>query len=412
VSKVVLPDESAAAAQVSLVIPERIRVLTLIESNTVTGPSRVLLDFASQEGSAEPGLPAVDVTVLTFRRGAGESALAAAAERAGVPVIVIPERKRWDWRVIPQMRRAVSEFRPDILESRNVKSHLFIRATGLHKQFPWVAWNHGYTSKGRLDRAYNHIDRWSLGGAFRVMTVCQPFAAAIRRLGVPKEKISILHNFVKPYVAPSTEEVQRLRESLKLHDERVLLTVGRMSLEKGHTYLVDALGLLQRSPELPKTRLLLVGDGPEQENLRRQAERLDVADNITMTGFERNVAPYYALADIFVLPSLSEGSPNVVLEAMSAGLPIAATTVGGVPEILENDKTGLLMPPASPDAMAAALRTLLMDEDLRHRLGSEARREVESSYTYQNYKRSLTKFYVETLEMSQKHGLGRAAQRG
>ena len=159
--------------------PDRIRVLTLIESATVTGPSRILLDFAAKAGSPEPELPAIDLTVLTFHRGTGECTLAAAAERVGVPAIVIPERGRWDPGVMSRLRRAVEAFKPDILESRNVKSHFFIRVTGLHKRFPWIAWNHGYTSKDRLDRAYNKLDRWSLRGAFRVMTVCRPFADAI-----------------------------------------------------------------------------------------------------------------------------------------------------------------------------------------------------------------------------------------
>lgn len=119
------------------VIPERIRVLTFIESASVTGPSRVLLDFAKEAKHAEPGLPAVDITLVTYRRGGGQSALAAAAMEAGVPVIEIPERRRWDLSVIPELGRVVTEFSPDILESRNTKSHFLIRLTGQHRHFPW-----------------------------------------------------------------------------------------------------------------------------------------------------------------------------------------------------------------------------------------------------------------------------------
>jgi glycosyltransferase involved in cell wall biosynthesis len=392
------PASRTAHGLKTAVIPERIRVLTLIESATVTGPSRVLLEFAKEAEHAEPDLPAVDVTLLTFRRGSEESALAKAAESAGVPVIVIPERKRWDLDVIPKLRRAVTEFHPDILESRNVKSHFLIRATGMHKRFPWIAWNHGYTSKDRVDRAYNQLDRWSLHGAFRLMTVCAPFAAALQKQGIRKDKISILHNFAKPYEAPSPEEVLALKRDLKLGDEKVILTVGRMSSEKGHANLLDAVAMLRNALDLPGYRLLLVGDGPEQENLRRQAANLGLSEKLIMTGFQKNVAPYYAIATIFVLPSLSEGSPNVVLEAMTAGLPIAATRVGGVPEILENETTGLLVPPANPEAMASVIRSLLVRKELRDRLGTEARRKAESAYMFRDYKRALTRFYVDTLQ--------------
>jgi glycosyltransferase involved in cell wall biosynthesis len=379
--------------------PDRISVLTLIESATVTGPSRILLDFAAKAGSPEPDLPAIDLTVLTFHRGTGECTLAAAAQRVGVPAIVIPERGRWDPGVMGRLRRAVEEFNPDILESRNVKSHFFIRATGLHKRFPWIAWNHGYTSKDRLDRAYNKLDRWSLRGAFRVMTVCRPFADAIEAQGVPAGKISVLHNFVKPYTAATPEEKARLREQLGLGDDKVILTVGRMSAEKGHADLLEAIALLRNSPGFAGYRVLFVGDGPEQENLRQQAARLGISDRIVMPGFQRDVAPYYGMATIFALPSHSEGSPNVVLEAMSAGLPVVAASVGGVPEIVENGKTGILVPPRDPGAMADGLKHLLQSEDSRERMGAAAKQKAESAYTFEDYKRALTQFYVETLRM-------------
>jgi glycosyltransferase involved in cell wall biosynthesis len=382
-----------------MVKPDRIRVLTLIESHTVTGPSRVLLDFAAKAGSPEPGLPAIDVTVLTFRRGDGECALATAAERAGVPAIVIPERKRWDLGIMGRLRRAVEEFAPDILESRNVKSHFLVRTLGLNKRFPWIAWNHGYTSKDRLDRTYNKLDRWSLRGAFRVMTVCRPFAAALEAQGIPAQKISVLHNFVAPYTDSTPEEKARLREQLGLGDAKVILTVGRLSAEKGHADLLEAVALLRDSPGLGAYRVILVGDGPEEENLRQQAVRLGITDKILMAGFQRNVAPYYGLATIFALPSHSEGSPNVVLEAMSAGLPIVATTVGGVPEIVENGRTGILVSPRNPAAMAEALSQLLSSSDSRERLGTAAKQKAKSAYTFQDYKRSLTAFYAETLRM-------------
>src|SRR5262249_18269257 len=153
----------------------------------------------------------VDVTLVTYQRGGGESNLSRAARIAGGPVIDIPERKRWDPSIIPALRRVVTDFKPDILESRNVKSHFLIRLAGMHLRFPCIPWGHGYASKDRLDRMYTRLDRWSLHGAFRVMTVCGPIAAGMENLGIPKQKISVLHNFVKPYVAAGAERVARLK---------------------------------------------------------------------------------------------------------------------------------------------------------------------------------------------------------
>ncbi len=216
------------------------------------------------------------------------------------------------------------------------------------------------------------------------------------------DKIRILHNFVKPYVAPPEEEVHAIRQQLGLSDELAVVTVGRMSLEKGQADLLSAIALLKDIPGLPRHRFVMVGDGPEEESLRRQAASLGIEDRVVWAGFQKNVVPYYALAAIFALPSHSEGSPNVILEAMAAGLPIAATSVGGVPEILEDGVTGLLVPARNPRALAEALRRLLLSEDLRGQLAAAAQRQAETAHTLRAYKRELTSFYVETLRMTER----------
>jgi glycosyltransferase involved in cell wall biosynthesis len=393
------PLSAARRGRQHAVIPERIRVLAFHENSTPLGLGRVALGFADQARHAEPDLPAIDVTFVTYRRANQQTAFAEAAVAARIPVIEIPERKRWDLGVLKEVRRIVTDFKPDILETHNMKSHFLVRANGLQRHFPWVAWNHGYTSRDRIDRAYKQADRWCLRGAFRLMTVCQPFAAAMQELGIPRNKITVLHNFVDTYTRSSDDDVLRLKQQLGLNDELVIVTIGRMSLEKGHTDLLDAIALLKETPGLPRHGFVLVGDGPEEQNLRRKAASLGIEDRILWAGFQKNVAPYYAAASIFALPSHSEGSPNVILEAMSAGLPIAATRAGGVPEILEDNVTGLMVPTRDPQALAGALQKLLLSEDLRARLASAARRQVETAHTLQAYKRALTKFYVETLKM-------------
>jgi glycosyltransferase involved in cell wall biosynthesis len=376
-----------------------IRVLTLIENATVTGPARNVIEFGKMAARAEAGLPAVEVTIVTYQRGPDESQLALAAKQAGLAVATVAERRRWDTQVFAQLKQIISQINPDILETRNVKSHFLVRLLGLHRKYPWVAWNHGYTATSRLDRAYTQLDRWSLRGAYRVVTVCRPFAGQLERLGVQRERITILHNSVKPFVTPPQEEVQRARRELGLgDDEAVILSVGRLSQEKGHADLIRAAAALNAMSGAPHFRVVIVGDGPERERLAQLASRLGIEKRITFAGFQRDTKPYYAVATVVAVPSHSEGSPNVVLEAMAAGLPIAANAVGGVPEILEENVTGLMVPAHNPDAMAKVILRILSDEELRRRLGSAARARAESSHTPEAYRRALTEFYQNTLE--------------
>jgi len=375
-----------------------IRVLTLIENNTVTGPARNVLEFGRMAAQAEPGLPAVQVTIVTYRRGPDESPLALAAREAELEVATVAERRRWDVQVLPQLRQVVSEHKPDILESRNVKSHFFVRLLGLHRKYPWVAWNHGYTATSRLDRMYTRLDRWSLRGAYRMVTVCQPFADALVRLGVDRDRIAILHNAVKTFSPPPDEEVQEVRRTLGVDpEEAVILSVGRLSHEKGHADLVRAAASLVALPQVPRFRVVIVGDGPEREALIRLASQLGIQERVTLAGFQRDTRIYYALATLVAVPSHSEGSPNVVLEAMAAGLPIVSNAVGGVPEILEEGVTGMMVPARNPGAMAQAIARVLNDQQLRGRLGSAAQARAESDYTPEAYRRALVRFYQQTL---------------
>ncbi len=376
-----------------------IRVLTLIENATVTGPARNVIEFGKMAARAEAGLPAVEVTIVTYQRGPDESQLALAAKQAGLAVATVAERRRWDTQVFAQLRQVIAQINPDILETRNVKSHFLVRLLGLHRKYPWVAWNHGYTATSRLDRAYTQLDRWSLRGAYRVVTVCRPFAEQLEHLGVQRDRITILHKSVKPFVAPPQEAVQGVRREQQIaDDEAVILSVGRLSHEKGHADLIRAATALNAMSGAPRFRVLIVGDGPERERLAQMASRLGIEKQITFAGFQSDTRPYYAMATLVAVPSHSEGSPNVVLEAMAAGLPIAANTVGGVPEILEEGVTGLMVPPRNPEAMAKTILRILSDAELRLRLGSAARARAESSHTPEAYRRTLAEFYRDTLE--------------
>ena len=376
-----------------------IRVLTLIENASVTGPARNVIEFGKIAAHAEEGLPAVEVTLVTYQRGAEESALAKAARDAGLAVSTIAEQRRWDTKVLGQLKKVVTGINPDILETRNVKSHFLVRLTRLHRKYPWVAWNHGYTATSRLDETYTKLDRWSLKGACRVVTVCQPFARDLVKLGVRKDRITILHNSVKPFVTPPQEEVERTWRKLGIaDDEAVILSVGRLSQEKGHADLIRAAAILSGAPEIPRFRVVIVGDGPEREPLLHLASELGVTQRIKLAGFQRDMNPYYAMATLLAVPSHSEGSPNVVLEAMAAGLPIVANEVGGIPETLEQGVTGLMVTPRSPDAMATGILRVLTDDELRDRIAATARECAANDYAPSAYRRALVEFYQEVLD--------------
>jgi glycosyltransferase involved in cell wall biosynthesis len=286
------------------------------------------------------------------------------------------------------LRHLVDARRPHIIETHHVKSHCLVALSGLWRRHTWVAFHHGYTQTDLKVRAYNHVDRWSLRRAAHVVTTNEPFGEQLVERGVDAARITVLHNGVRQVTA-AEPAVHALRQALGLRrSQPVVLAIGRLSREKGQCHLIRAAALWRGG-----ARLVIVGDGPDRASLEGLARDLGLGDTVIFAGLTQHVAPFYALADVFVLPSLSEGSPNVLLEAMASGLPVVATRVGGVPEIAADGTTALLGPAKDPAFIARAVDRLLADRDLASRLGAAARRTVLSRHTPERRAATLSRLY-------------------
>ena len=388
----------------------KIKLLVVIEATAVSGPAKNLLGFLRLLRSPEfhdKGLPQVECSIATFHRSRTlrskedqpvvdrpQNAFIAAAMAQGTEVDVISERFVFDPAVISQLRDIVKRRAPTLVQTHMVKSHFLTKLSGINRKYPWIAYHHGYTTTDLKMRAYNQLNRWSLPSASRVITVCDAFANDLSRAGVSRHLISVCHNSVVPPVSGLPEEASILREQLGIRDgERVVLSVGRLSQEKGHVDLVTALAALHRISPLLRCKLVIVGDGPERERIEVVARANGVTDQLLFTGQVSQVEKYYAIADIVALPSHSEGSPNVLLEAMSAGLPVVATAVGGVPEIASTEENALLVAPNDTEGFAHALRRLLTDGELAQKLGGAAALHVREKFSPATQARSLLQIY-------------------
>jgi glycosyltransferase involved in cell wall biosynthesis len=328
--------------------------------------------------------------------------LVQAVKKAGIEVVALPEKRALDPRVLPQIRQLIRDFAPDIVQSHNVKSHFMVKLLGLHKLFPWIAFHHGYTKTNVRIGIYNHLNRYSLRSADHVFVVCDAFSGEIRRLSVSPTRMSVRHNMVLPFLRTAAEDLAKVRERLKIPAGiPVLLCVGRLSKEKGHEDLVRAIAVVrQRAPAID-FRVVLLGEGPEHASIERLSVQLGVRERIVFAGHHPDTATYYSLADVFILPSHSEGSPNALLEAMAAGVPTVATAVGGVPEIAVHEENALLVAKGDSVKMGEEIIRLLTDASLRARL-VENSRQVTERYTRESYRKNVVEIYKKVLEARQK----------
>jgi glycosyltransferase involved in cell wall biosynthesis len=347
------------------------RLLAIIEASTITGPARNLLLFA-QYARRPSNCPPVDVHIAVFRRPGKPTLFADTARRLPVPVTIIPEEGRFDLSVIRRLADLTREIQPDLIQSHGVKSHCLTRMAGLDKTAPWIPFHHGYTWENLRVRAYNQLDRWSLRTAARVLTVCGPFRRELIAKGVAPERIEVIHNALDldAEARIPVEPADALKERLGVAPEsRIILSVGRLSREKDHLTLLKAFRRLRC--ETPVT-LVIVGDGSQRPALEAEILTAGLAGRVILTGQVPSAAPFYRIADVAALSSRSEGSPYALLEAMAARLPVVATSVGGVPEIVTDGESALLVEPGDDRAMAQALDRALADPALARRLGESA----------------------------------------
>lgn len=371
-----------------------------MEASSVTGPAKNLIGFGRWLKTGEGVATGMSLTVATFDRSAGNAAgngFVRALNAAGIDVRVMRERRRLDLSVVPQLRAVVAEVKPGIIQTHNNKSHLMMKwAKDLRIHHPWLAFHHGDTYTDLKQRIYNEVDRLSLRSADLVVTVCQAFLPQLAGRGVRAEHVRVLHNSGVPQVVLSADERDRLRSELGIGPtDSVALTIGRLSKEKGHSDLLKAIGVL--GPVAGSWKFVLAGDGPEREALWQLARNLHIEKKFVFAGFRADVVPLYSIADLLVLPSHIEGSSNVLLEAMMAGLPIVATRAGGNAEILVDGQSGILVDPKSPGYLARAIEKLIADRQTAAQLAAAAYERAVNEFSVSRYRSRLLGIYGETL---------------
>lgn len=374
-----------------------IRVLVLMEAATVTGPAKNLIQFC-RDAAELPDGPAVQVTVATFRRGMAPDAqddFLAALESAGIRAEIIEERSPFDiTKQLPRLQEIVERRAPDIIQSHSVKSHFLVRIAGLAKERPWVAFNHGYTTTDLKMRIYNQFDRWSLRMPGLIVTVSEAFRQDLISSGIPGENIRVVHNAIDSEFVSAIAQVHkaRFRASLGIaQDERIILCAGRLSQEKAVPDLIHAAASLKDLP----VHVVVVGDGPERANIKEAAAQAGIANRVRLMGHVKDVTPYFAVADVLAIPSITEGSPNALLEAMMAGVPVVATSAGGIPEMVTDEVSALLVKPRDLEAMSQALRRVLTDQARAEKLKNTARELAISRHSPEARARALQQIYAE-----------------
>ena len=394
----------------------RPRVCMLLATDRLGGPGKGLVQFLRHGG-----LAGCSPVVVAYEAGEpGETEFTRAVRDTGADLRILRQRGAFDVSLIPQALRVVRDEGCEVLQSHGYKSHAVCACLHAMTGLPWVAFVHGWTAENVRVRAYRVLEQALLPLATRVVAVSDALGRSV--WPVARRRMVVIPNAIDPaealrdgdvpatglYASPDASPDANhdtgsdagkgdLRAAFGIAaDALVAGVVGRLSPEKGHIHFLRALARARQTE--PRLVGLLAGDGPGADMLRGEADMLGLAHAVTFAGHVSRVARVYRALDVAVLPSLSEGMPNAALEAMLHGLPVVASHVGGVPEVVRDGETGLLVPPGDETQLAAALVALCADVERRKALGARGRERVLGHFAPHQRAERILGLYHELLQ--------------
>jgi glycosyltransferase involved in cell wall biosynthesis len=289
----------------------------------------------------------------------------------------------------PQLVRAAEELvgtlrcvAPRLLVTHHYKADLLGLLAAHRLNLPVVSWSHGWTHENFKVRLYEMLDRRCLRYMDRVVCVSRGQAVKVERAGVSAARIVVIRDAIRAERFASIDPAYeaKLREFFPGQPGKIVAAAGRLSREKGFADLVDAATIVIKRD--PSVRFILFGEGRLRGELEQRIARCGLKGSFILAGFRRDLDSFLPFLDLIVLPSYTEGLPNVVLEAFSAGVPVVATAVGGTPELVEDGINGRLVPPRNPPRLAEAIGEMLADGESCRAMGRRGRRLVLEEFSF------------------------------
>ncbi len=305
------------------------------------------------------------------------------AERAGVACRIFPSSTPFDRGTIREVARFIREEEVDLVHAHGYKADVIAWLAGRITRRPVLSTCHPWLDTRRSWRAalYALIDKVVLLRLEQVVAISAAVARTCRLGPLHRREIPVIANGISLPDSARTAGGEELRRRLGVEPQGLLVgCVARLGPEKGHAVLLRAWAGVKAEYHGPLA-LALIGEGPERDLLERLCGELHLDDSVHFLGHREDVPQLLAGMDLFVLPSLSEGVPMALLEAMAAGVAVVTTTVGAMPEILDQGRAGLLVPPGVDGPLAAALLRLAGDADLRRKLAQLGRDRVAADYS-------------------------------
>lgn len=368
-----------------------IKVLDLRDTVEIGGPGKTILET---HRAVDPARFALHLAVFARGDESTDTPFVRAARAQDLPVHVLRAPSQFDPRLALALARLVRDEQFDIVHSHETKSDAINWLATWRRRYVSMTTLHGWIGNSRKQRAMIRLDRRLVRRFDRVLVVSERVRAQLLASGMPAGKVTLVHNAIvlERYQRTGRPNVVDALVGRRV-EPPIVVTIGRLSAEKGHRDFVAALGLV--AARGAKISAVLVGDGPERARLEAQVAALGLADRVHFTGYIPAPERVFEDVDLMVLPSYTEGLPNVVLESLVMDVPVLATRVGGTPEVITDGVSGRLVEPGQPEALAGQILAFLDDRPGWRAMAGAGRAHVVAHFDFRARTRRLEQIYTE-----------------
>lgn len=367
------------------------KVLQLISSSGYFGAENVLVQLAAVLNRDDT---CHVVTGIIKNLATPHVEVVDQSKQKGIETAIFPCAGKFDYKTVVQLRKFIKKNQIDIVHSHGYKSNLYSFFASLGLSVKLVATCHNWLGDNPKMKLYASLDRFFLRRFASVVAVSRAVQKKILQSNISSKRVCVIRNGIDLSRFTEQDFSTNFKKELGIPENHLVIgTVGRLSSEKGHRHLLNIAEALEE--EYPQITFLIIGDGILRAELQQSFNK----KNIIFTGLRNDLPELYNCMDIFALPSLTEGLPMVLLEAMASSLPVVVTRVGDVPKVVLEGETGLIVDAGDEEAMKKCLLTLLGDSEKRKKMGRKGYQRVKEEFSSSQMAREYIQVYRNCLEI-------------
>jgi len=363
------------------------KILHIISSGGLFGAEGVVLALSQELNNND-----IENIIININSTDTASDIVTKALEMGLQANDLRCNGKFDLNAIKELRKLVLEHKIDIIHSHGYKSDFFAFFALMGLKNKIISTNHNWTSDTLAVKIYEQIAAFLFNFFDKIIGVSEIVSREVKQKILLKSKVQTIYNGInlKSYNKCLSALSLQLKEQLKIPSNAITIgVVGRLVKAKGYSYFLES--AKQITCDFDNTYFIFVGDGPLKEDLINQAQKLNIAEKVIFAGIQTDMNLIYDMLNIFVISSIDEGLPLVLLEAMAKEKPIVTTDVGAIPNVITDNENGLLIPSKNFPALTHAIIELIKDENKATKLAKKARKTVEEKFS----SKIMTKQYIE-----------------